>query len=220
MTLLTEGNVSIRKLPRVIKNLSGKIPQRLPSKALLSSRIMMEARIVASKQVSLKSGSHLTVGLSGRDSELVGGVPQKEDLITYHGYRMNIYFYNALALYFHWEYATSFLTDWSNDNDLLKSLRFNIKEPLYRAGCRAMGMIHALIMEPFEMILKLPGNILDLNADLQKMLFALQVWNSDGSAAMKRDPVFGCGTTGQRPGCKGVRGGGKCRGRQLHPAGH
>ncbi|KAJ8381391.1 hypothetical protein SKAU_G00021690 [Synaphobranchus kaupii] len=76
MTLLTEGNVSIRKLPKVlttvIKNLTGKVPQRLPSKTRLSSRIMMEARIVASKQVSLKSGKHLTLGLrqvAGGDAE-------------------------------------------------------------------------------------------------------------------------------------------------------
>ncbi|KAJ8368938.1 hypothetical protein SKAU_G00089660 [Synaphobranchus kaupii] len=351
MTLLTEGNVSIRKLPKVlttvIKNLTGKVPQRLPSKTLLSSRIMMEARIVASKQVSLKSGKHLTLGLrqvAGGDAETyltafkesidslaaaitsaeeeksvivaslvssikclmsdqaavngvfnrllaqfreellpsiipefdslstdqqqqlvemgtfacrmhllvnmepaaaralhvlditlsegtnphslhseeagtrrvirtaaalftrrgsaVAGAPdmwevflrgkgqQKNHLVTYHGRRMNISFQNALALYFHWEDATSFLADWPADNDLIKSVRYDIKEPLYRAGCRAMGLIYALLMEPFERILKMPGNILDLNTDLERMLSSLQVWSSDGSVAMKRGSVF------------------------------
>ncbi|KAJ8364941.1 hypothetical protein SKAU_G00137720 [Synaphobranchus kaupii] len=277
MTLLTEGNVSIRKLPKVlttvIKNLTGKVPQRLPSKTLLSSRFMMEARIVASKQVSLKSGKHLTLGLrqvAGGDAETyltafkesmdslaaaitsaeeeksvimaslvssikclmsdqaaVNGVfnrllaqfreellptvipefdssrgtrhvevflrgkgQQKNHLVTYHGHRMNISFQIALALYFHWEDATSFLANWPADNDLVKSVRYDIKEPLYRAGCRAMGLIYALLMEPFERILKMPGNILDLNTDLERMLSSLQVWSSDGSIAMKRGSVF------------------------------
>ena len=56
MTLLTEGNVSMRKLPSVIttvcKKLTGCLPERLPSPALLSSRLMMEAKIIACKQVA------------------------------------------------------------------------------------------------------------------------------------------------------------------------
>ena len=56
MTLLTEGNVSMRKLPSVIttvcKKLTGCLPVRLPSPALLSSRLMMEAKIIACKQVA------------------------------------------------------------------------------------------------------------------------------------------------------------------------
>ena len=54
MQLITEGNVSLNKIPIVInsvlKNLSGKLPERLPSKSLLSSRLMVEAKIVACKQ--------------------------------------------------------------------------------------------------------------------------------------------------------------------------
>lgn len=48
MQLITEGNVSLNKIPIVInsvlKNLSGKLPERLPSKSLLSSRLMVEAK--------------------------------------------------------------------------------------------------------------------------------------------------------------------------------
>ncbi|VDI77284.1 Hypothetical predicted protein [Mytilus galloprovincialis] len=54
MQLVTEGNVSLNKLPIVItsvlKNLTGKLPERLPSKSLISSRLMVEAKIVACKQ--------------------------------------------------------------------------------------------------------------------------------------------------------------------------
>ncbi|KAJ8356506.1 hypothetical protein SKAU_G00193000 [Synaphobranchus kaupii] len=315
MTLLTEGNVSIRKLPKVlttvIKNLTGKVPQRLPSKTLLSSRIMMEARIVASKQVSLKSGKHLTLGLrqvAGGDAETyltafkesidslaaaitsaeeeksvivaslvssikclmsdqaaVNGVfnrllaqfreellpsiipefdslstDQQQQLVEMGTFACRMHLlvnmepaaaralhvlditlsegtnphslhseeagtrrvirtaaalftrrgsavaggtgHNALALYFHWEDATSFLADWPADNDLIKSVRYDIKEPLYRAGCRAMGLIYALLMEPFERILKMPGNILDLNTDLERMLSSLQPLDNELTA--------------------------------------
>jgi len=54
MQLVTEGNVSLNKVPIVIKsvlkNLTGKLPERLPSKSLISSRLMVEAKIVACKQ--------------------------------------------------------------------------------------------------------------------------------------------------------------------------
>ena len=54
MHLITEGNVSLNKIPIVInsvlKNLSGKLPERLPNKSLLSSSLMVEVKIVACKQ--------------------------------------------------------------------------------------------------------------------------------------------------------------------------
>jgi hypothetical protein len=52
MQLITEGNVSLNKITIVInsvlKNLSGKLPERLPSKSLLW--LMVEVKIVACKQ--------------------------------------------------------------------------------------------------------------------------------------------------------------------------
>jgi gas vesicle protein len=55
MSLVTNGNVSLRKIPEVIStvllNLVGKVPTRLPSKSLIGSRIMLEARFIACRQV-------------------------------------------------------------------------------------------------------------------------------------------------------------------------
>ena len=55
MELINNGNVSRRKVPIVIRavlsSLVGKLPSRIPSQALLSSRIMLEARYIANKQV-------------------------------------------------------------------------------------------------------------------------------------------------------------------------
>ena len=51
--LVTEGNVSLNKVPFVIKtglkNLTGKLPERLLSISLMISRLMVEAKIVACK---------------------------------------------------------------------------------------------------------------------------------------------------------------------------
>jgi chromosome segregation ATPase len=55
MSLVTNCNVSLRKIPDVINavlsNLTGKLPERLPSPSLISSRIMLEAKYIASNQV-------------------------------------------------------------------------------------------------------------------------------------------------------------------------
>jgi uncharacterized coiled-coil protein SlyX len=55
MTLVTNGNVSLRKIPEVIScvlsKLVGKLPKRLPSPSLISSRIMLEAKYIANNQV-------------------------------------------------------------------------------------------------------------------------------------------------------------------------
>ncbi|ELU11260.1 hypothetical protein CAPTEDRAFT_211094 [Capitella teleta] len=54
--LITEGNVSLKKIPVVIKfvlsNLVGKVLERLPSPGLLRCRIMLEARFIANKQIA------------------------------------------------------------------------------------------------------------------------------------------------------------------------
>ena len=385
MTLLTEGNVSMRKLPKVIetvcRNLTGSVPERIPSRALLSSTIMMEAKIVACKQAAeallvdfkpegntgstlrqdattfahvhyegiqatLQSGKNVTIGLqeeigsdaqtylksfervidnlaasladtqeekttivaklitsfksllsdqaavngvfnhlveqtrekllpnvipgfdslpesrkleiiemgtfacrmhllinldpaasralrtldetvaegtnpyslrseeSGthrlartaselftrRGSQAAGkpilwetflkGRNRKNKFVTYHGHRMNIAFYESAALYYHWDDVVDFLQDMPDENNLIKSVRFDIKEVLYKAGCRAMGLLYTLVMEPFERKLKESGNILDLNEEIQIMASTLSDWSTDGSAAMQRRPMF------------------------------
>ena len=56
MTLLTEGNISLRRFAFVIstvcKNLTGSLPERLPRPALLSCRFIVEAKIIVYKQAA------------------------------------------------------------------------------------------------------------------------------------------------------------------------
>ncbi|XP_060585907.1 uncharacterized protein LOC132741695 [Ruditapes philippinarum] len=72
MTLITECNVSMGKLPDVIrsvlKSFTGKIPERLPSKSLLSW-MMAEAKVVASKHVGTEMLTNLDMA-SGQGNVL------------------------------------------------------------------------------------------------------------------------------------------------------
>ena len=62
MELVTTGNVSLRKVPTVIKAVTrcllGKEPSKLPSTGLISAQIMPEARFIANKQVCLEIIAH------------------------------------------------------------------------------------------------------------------------------------------------------------------
>ena len=118
------------------------------------------------------------------------GRNKKNMFVTYHGHRMNITFYECAALYYHWNDVIDFLRDMPDENKLIKSIRFDIKERLYKAGCHAMGVLHALVMDPFEKKLKQAGSILDLNADIEIMSSTLCDWSNNGSAAMKNNPMF------------------------------
>ena len=52
---------------------------------------------------------------------------------TYHSHRMNITFYECAALFYHWDDVEDFLKDIPDENNLLKLVKFDIKEKLYRA---------------------------------------------------------------------------------------
>ena len=51
-------------------------------------------------------------------------------------------FYDALATYNHKDYIKDFFSKWSNPNNLLKYVHFDIEEDAYLAGVRALGIIY------------------------------------------------------------------------------
>ncbi|ELT89765.1 hypothetical protein CAPTEDRAFT_191454, partial [Capitella teleta] len=80
--------------------------------------------------------------------------------------------------------------DWPEKNKLLKSVDFDIREKLYIAGCRAMGLIYILVMLPFEERLR-RGTILDLNADLEQLHSTVEEWSRDGTIPLsKKGSIF------------------------------
>lgn len=61
---------------------------------------------------------------------------EKNHLVTFHGHRMNIGFYNCAAVYLHHADIADFLQSYGDKNKLLKSVDFDCNEKLYLAGCR------------------------------------------------------------------------------------
>lgn len=68
------------------------------------------------------------------------------------------------AVYYHNKDVVTFLdTVHGTANDLLKAVTLDIKEKLYLAGSRALGLIPKLITSPLWRLLEEKGHILDMN---------------------------------------------------------
>jgi hypothetical protein len=63
---------------------------------------------------------------------------------------MNILFHNGAAVYHHRKDIADFLQGWPDLNKLLKSIKFDIKEKLYLAGCRYVHHLFMLIYQIFS----------------------------------------------------------------------
>lgn len=118
------------------------------------------------------------------------GRGQENHLVTFHGHRFNIAFYDAAAVYYHRKDITEFLDAWPNPNGLLKAVAFDVKQHVFLAGVRALGMVHKLVTEPLQSLIKCSGSILDLNKDLFALQSALSEWMGDGAKPFSGAIVF------------------------------
>ena len=69
-------------------------------------------------------------------------------IVTCRGNRFNILFYDAGALYYHWDDLLSmiyYLNDWPNPNRLLLAVKEDMTNDVQKAGIRALGIIDKLI---------------------------------------------------------------------------
>lgn len=118
------------------------------------------------------------------------GRGQENHLLTFHGHRFNIVFYDAAAVYYHRKDITEFLNAWPNPNGLLKAVAFDIRQNVFLAGVRALGMMHKLVTEPLQSLIKCSGSILELNKELFALQTALTEWMGDGSKPFGEATVF------------------------------
>lgn len=115
---------------------------------------------------------------------------QENHLVTFHGHRFNIAFYDAAAVYYHRKDITEFLDAWPNPNGLLKAVTFDVTQHVFLAGVRALGMVHKLVTEPLQSLIKCSGSILDLNKDLFALQSTLSEWMGDGAKPFSGATVF------------------------------
>ena len=111
-----------------------------------------EVGFIASEFISFLKGG-------GRDLKIV----------TKRGNRFNILFYDAGALYYHWDDLLELLNDWPNPNRLLLADKEDMTNDVQKAGVRALGIIDKLITGPFWRLIEKKGSTLHLTPFLTQM---------------------------------------------------
>ncbi|KAK3084521.1 hypothetical protein FSP39_014699 [Pinctada imbricata] len=129
-------------------------------------------------------------GVGGHFSTFLQEKGKKNYLLTFRGHRFNHLFYAAGAVYHHASDVSSFLSNWVNPNDLLKSVHFDISEKSFLSGIRALGIIDKLITGPLWRHIESANNILDLNPILLTLKTKLEEFSKNAHPLLSGTPVF------------------------------
>ncbi len=110
-------------------------------------------------------------------------------MVTFSCHSTNLLFYDGGAVYYHRDDIEEFLDSWPNPNQLLQSIKYDIKEQIYLAGLKALGIVDKLITGP---LWRLITQIKTVNMPpylklLQKKLLLLA---NDASPLMEGCPIF------------------------------
>ena len=148
------------------------------------------ARLTRSVSKALTMGGCEKSGVGGHFSTFLKDRDKKNHLISFRGHRFNHLFCVAGAVYHHRHDIMAFLDTWSDPNDLLKSVAFDIREPAFCSSIRALGIIDKLITGPFWRLIESVNNVLDLTPHLELLRTKLLLYSQDSSSLLSGDPVF------------------------------
>lgn len=82
------------------------------------------------------------------------------------------------------------LMKWSESNDLLKSIHFDINEDMCVGGILAIGIIHKVVTGPFWRLVETVPDALSLNTHLHQMKIHLEHWSRDSSPVLNGECMF------------------------------
>ena len=132
-----------------------------------------------------KSGRMVDFQLALEDS----GLPENP-LIPFKGNRFNVLFYNAGIIYYLHDNCKSFFDDVFEENRLLSAVYFDLSEPAYIVGCRALGLVNKFLTGPLWRLLVKIKNILELNKYYQRIeQLSLEISN-DASDFLSGNVIF------------------------------
>ena len=103
------------------------------------------ARLVRTTCKALTSRGCDRSGIHDLWEAYLGEMGKENILVTFKGNRFNILFYDGGAVYYHKDDIQDFLSSISDPNNLLESVAFDIQEPGYLAGIRALGIVNKVI---------------------------------------------------------------------------
>ena len=84
----------------------------------------------------------------------------------------------------------AFLDTWSDPNDLLKSVAFDIREPTFCSSIRALGIIDKLIIGTLWRLIESVNSVLELTQHLELLRTKLLLYSQDFSSLISGDQVF------------------------------
>lgn len=87
-------------------------------------------------------------------------------LTTFHGHRINLLFSMGASVFYHRNDINNFIELYFNKEDrnrLVKAVYSYVNNPVYLAGCRALGIIDKILTGPLWRIIENVHHILDLN---------------------------------------------------------
>ena len=123
-------------------------------------------------------------GVAGYFDSFLAGQNKKSLFVPFIGNRFNILYYNAAALYFHFDSICSFLNSWPNPNHLLKAVKEDVNNSVFLAEARALGIVDKLVTGPLWRIIEDRKNILEINPFLFRLKLKLSDLCKDAS------PIF------------------------------
>lgn len=109
---------------------------------------------------------------------------QKIPLAHFVGNRFNILFYDAAGVYYLQSHMITFIESvhGNHANRLLQAVLADLKNPVYIAGCRALGLIDKVITGPLWRKLKEPSiSVLQMSHVYSEMKNKFDSWNNDAS---------------------------------------
>ena len=124
-------------------------------------------------------------------------------LATFRGNRFNIVFYDAAGIYHLYPFLLEFFKSYGTDNPLLKAVLADLNEPIFLAGCKALGLINKLVTGPLWRTLESDISILEINKVYTKLRDKFCEWSADSTEILEgantlfdascykqNDPVF------------------------------
>ena len=124
------------------------------------------------KHGSQRAGAYIYFDqfLKGRGIETI-------PLATFRGNRFNIVFYDSAGVHYLLPYLIDFFQSFGGNNPLLKSVKADLNEPLFHAGCKALGLINKLVTGPLWRIFETNPSIKEINKIYTKMRDKFYQWS-------------------------------------------
>ncbi|XP_078599248.1 uncharacterized protein LOC144874669 [Branchiostoma floridae x Branchiostoma japonicum] len=115
---------------------------------------------------------------------------KKNELTSFRGERFNILFKNGGTVYHHRKDLSGYLATWESPNRLLQAVQRDLSEPVYVAGCLALGVINKIVTAPLWRLIESKKSILDMSDHFHQLQINFNSWAKDPQSLMAGEPLF------------------------------